>query len=244
MWGPQKKTPTLNTSSKTPTKSGWGSNPNPQALAIKYVPKDQRGAEPTNLASQHFSELYKSEQLQVEMDSDDRSALKSGTIYLPNFFCSTSDLTIFKALKTELIPCGGNSSNLVSWSQHYKFENPDSSRTFSEIVNKLSKHFNVTILQTRINYYKDGSDFKPFHHDSHAYHDTIREDFTMGVSFGVSRKLDFKHEKSGRVFSFPQNNGDVFAFDSNVNKLFLHGVPKAPTVSGDRISCICWGKRC
>lgn len=217
---------------------GWG-----RGQSVKYIPKDQRHQDstPSNSAAQHFSQLYKNEFTMVGMDSEDRSILSKGTIYLPNFFCPTTDSTIFDSLKKELIP----TNNLVTWSQHYKFENPELSPTFNQIVQKLAEHFNVTIVQTRVNYYRDGKDFKPFHHDSHAYNgsEQIREDFTMGVSFGTSRQLDFKHEKSGCVFSFPQNNGDVFAFDSNVNKLFLHGVPKAPTVEGDRISCICWGKR-
>ena len=216
-------------------KSGWGSNPLTQP--VKYIPKSERTV--SNSAPKYISDLYKSEQASVELDSEDRTAILKGTTYLPNFFCPTSDLTIFNALKSELIP-----GEAIKWSQHYKFENPELSSTFNEIVDRMSKHFNVTILQTRINYYRDGKDFKPFHHDSHAYAGTekIREDFTMGVSFGASRELEFKHEKSGKVFSFPQCNGDVFAFDANVNKLFLHGIPKRATVEMDRISCIMWGK--
>lgn len=42
-------------------------------------------------------------------------------------------------------------------------------------------------------------------------------------------------------------NGDVFAFDSDVNKRFQHGVPKltgqAATIRGPRFSIIAWGRR-
>lgn len=38
----------------------------------------------------------------------------------------------------------------------------------------------------------------------------------MGASFGAMRELAFKHVGSGTVFSFPQGNGDVFAFTSEV----------------------------
>jgi alkylated DNA repair dioxygenase AlkB len=65
----------------------------------------------------------------------------------------------------------------------------------------------------------------------------------MGVSFGASRQLEFKHEESNSIFSFPQNNGDVFAFDSEVNKLFMHGVPKSKKKCDARISVIAWGQR-
>lgn len=224
-------------------KGGWGS-----AAGVKYVPKSERG--PMNAASQHFSGLYKSERSQVEVDPGWKAVLMKGCTYLPNFFGATTDLRVFEALKAELVP-----NNLTSWSQHFKIENPDTSETFNKIVAGLRDHFDVDVLQTRVNYYRDGQDFKPWHHDSHAYSGSVKdrgesdgterktkEDFTMGVSFGASRQLDFKHPETGLVFSFPQNNGDVFAFDAEVNKLFMHGVPKAPSVTSDRISVICWGK--
>ena len=53
-----------------------------------------------------------------------------------------------------------------------------------------------------------------------------REDFTMGVSFGAERELEFLHPESGSKFAFPQKNLDVFAFDSDVNARFQHGVPR------------------
>ena len=46
---------------------------------------------------------------------------------------------------------------------------------------------------------------------------------------------------SGQQFSFPQNNGDVFAFTTEVNKRFKHGVPKLVRgVGGPRFSIIAW----
>lgn len=62
----------------------------------------------------------------------------------------------------------------------------------------------------------------------------------MGASFGASRALVFKAVQSEQQFSFPQNNGDVFAFDSRVNKQFQHGVPKVTGKSGPRFSIIAW----
>lgn len=51
--------------------------------------------------------------------------------------------------------------------------------------------------------------------------------YMQGASFGASRELQFLHEPSGKTFTFPQNNGDVFAFTSEVNQRFMHGVPRA-----------------
>ena len=54
-------------------------------------------------------------------------------------------------------------------SKHLKHENPTFSPTFSLILEKVSDYFSVDIYATRMNFYRDGSDWKPFHHDSHAY---------------------------------------------------------------------------
>src|SRR5947207_1950646 len=70
---------------------------------------------------------------------------------------------------------------IVSWSKHYKVDNPKFSKTFNEIIEKISNVFNVTVCETRLNYYKDKNDWKPLHHDSHAYGNGIREDFTIGI---------------------------------------------------------------
>jgi hypothetical protein len=73
-----------------------------------------------------------------------------------------------------------------------------------------------------------GHRWKPFHKDSHAYGaNGEKEDFTVGVSFGAERALEFQHDGTGVTFGFPQNNGDLFAFSSVVNNRFKHGVPKA-----------------
>ena len=213
-------------------KRGWGNSAN-----IKYVAKADRGPI-TNTSSKYTNQLFKSERERVEMNPEVETKLKKGCIYLPNYFCETNDTTLFNKLKTEILTQDG----LINWSKHYKHENPDGSPTFNEIIRRLAEHFKVEVHQTRFNYYKDGNDWKPFHHDSHAY-GGIQENFTMGVSFGTSRQLDFLHEETKKKFSFPQNNGDIFAFDSDVNKMFMHGIPKAPEVTGDRISIIAWGKR-
>ncbi len=38
----------------------------------------------------------------------------------------------------------------------------------------------------------------------------------MGASLGSTRELAFKHMASGQIFTFPQGNGDIFAFSSEV----------------------------
>jgi hypothetical protein len=134
-----------------------------------------------------------------------------------------------------------NNCELITWSKHFKFENPENIPILNTVVQKMAEYFNVTVCQTRLNYYPDNTSWKPFHKDSHKLTNGIKENFTMGASFGSTRELEFKHEQSGNTFKFPQNNGDCFAFTSQVNNIFLHGVPKINKIIRPRFSIIAWG---
>lgn len=169
--------------------------------------------------------------------NDIKLAINGGCQYIPELVCKTKDLTLFEQLKEEL-----KTKEMINWSKHHKFENPDGMPTFDIIVKRLCEHFNVKPLHTRLNYYLP-TDWKPFHHDSHAYSNNDKEDITIGASFGTKRELEFIHDESRIKFKFPQNNGDVFAFDNEVNKKFMHGVPKDSKCNGNRISIIVWGKK-
>jgi hypothetical protein len=209
---------------------------------FKYVPKAQRSKEDENKASKFATKLVKSDidRVNSELTVDHAELLKGGCIYLPNFFCKTDDTSIFDKLVLDLE--NNSEFGMIKWSKHEKHENPDFSPTFNAIVKQMAEKFNVEVLVTRLNYYKDGNDWKPFHHDSHAYGEK-QENFTMGASFGESRALEFLHEPSGNKFSFPQNNGDVFAFTTEINKKFMHGIPKSTAASGPRFSIIAWGQK-
>jgi hypothetical protein len=214
----------------------WKSN-----NSIQYVPPNKSN-QPKNNAKKYASSLIKSEfdRTNSDLNEDYKKILDNGCFYLPNFFCSTLDKTIFNSLKTDLT---NYNSELVKWNKHSKYENPEFSTTFNNIVKKIADHFNVDVYQTRLNYYNNGLDFKTMHRDSHAYGEkALRENITVGASFGDPRELQFLHEKSGKKFSFPQNNGDVFAFTSDINNKFLHGVPKTNAKIGPRFSIIVWGR--
>lgn len=193
----------------------------------------------------YANQLFKSDYLKTNPDllNDFTSILDGNCIYLPNFFCSSTNYDIIVDLAKDLEENMG--SGMVGWSKHFKYENPDFSPTFRKIVNRMAEYFDIEIYHTRLNFYKDGSDWKPFHHDSHAYgNKSLREDFTMGSSFGASRELAILHDKTEQQFRFPQNNGDIFAFTSKVNQLFQHGIPKSNKIDiGPRFSIIVWGRR-
>lgn len=206
---------------------------------VKFISKRDRPKN-NNRAFKYVNKALISEKDRYcsNLSNDYKKILDGGAVYLPNFFCKRRDYTIFNKLMDEL----SDKEGVIEWSKHHKYENPEFSETFNNIVNTMAKHFNVDVIQTRMNIYKDSRDWKPFHHDKHAYADH-REDYTMGASFGDTRELEFLHEESDNKFSFPQHNGDIFAFDTEINKLFMHGIPKAKRRVGKRISIIAWGQK-
>ena len=176
------------------------------------------------------------------------SALGGNCVYIENFLCALDDTAIFDRLKAELTAhaeaTGGD--GMVSWSRHMKHEDPAFSATFQAVAATIAAYFDVEMFASRLNLYPDGTHWKCFHKDSHAYagpNRAVKEDFTIGMSLGATRALTFLHEESETKFSFPQKNGDLFAFSSEVNDSFMHGVPKASPSVGERFSVIVWGKR-
>ncbi|ETO16400.1 hypothetical protein RFI_20936 [Reticulomyxa filosa] len=260
---------------------------NPQAKPALLRP-------PMNVASFYANQLLKLQenQLNSALINDMKYVFEGNCMYIPSFFASRNEYTIFDGLKQDLIKysmqypknkesevpqkvskkiiiffcmfdplscnngvernntrkCKDISYGMVDWSQHLKHENPTFSKTFNDVIQQLSDYFSCKIYASRLNYYRNGNDWKPFHHDSHAYcpHNNDKEDLTIGASFGMKRELEFKHVKSQEIFNIPQYNNDVFAFTTIVNDKFQHGVPKAKTNQSSikqRFSIIVWGKR-
>jgi alkylated DNA repair dioxygenase AlkB len=219
------------------------------ASAPRFVKKregeDGEGTRAKNDAVRFARGALRSEAAMVDgrLLADFESVLSGNAIYLQNFHASARDYSVLANLAREM-ERAAELGGMVNWSKHLKHENPDFSETFQRVVDAMADYFDVEVYATRMNFYRDGTDWKPFHHDSHAYGGRAqREDFTMGASFGGSRELIFLHEPSGNTFTFPQNNGDVFAFTSEVNKRFKHGVPKAKSNNDPRFSIIAWGRR-
>ncbi|KAG5485955.1 hypothetical protein CUR178_07549 [Leishmania enriettii] len=209
------------------------------------------GADFRNVALSHAADILRSEAARVDAQliSDFSSLLRGNVVYVHNFVSDEEDLHLYESLKKELVASTGSemlgSGGLINWSRHQVFDNPtDISQTFNDIIDMLAEYFDVDVYATRLNYYRDGTQWKPQHHDSHAYGGrALREDFTVGVTLGAARSLLFVHESSQREFDFPQVNGDCFAFTGEVNQLFTHGVPRAHAPTGDRFSIIAWGRR-
>jgi len=196
-----------------------------------------------NQVGKYAAKVMKSEfnRVNAQLSIDIQHAIEGHCIYLPNFMSPKYNYAILKTLAYELE--AGLSNGMVSWSRHLKHEDPTFSPTFKAVIQQLSYYFDVEVFASRLNFYRNGTDWKPYHHDSHAYGAKgKREDFTIGASFGATRSLSFLHPDSGTTFEFPQWNGDVFAFTSTANKRFQHGVPRS-SKHGPRFSIIAWGRR-
>lgn len=118
-----------------------------------------------------------------------------------------------------------------------------------ETIEKLETAFGIKASATRLNLYRSKTDYKPFHADRGRDEDGTPQ-VTVGLSLGATRELCFAHWQTGLTTSFPQRNGDVFAFTPELNKVFLHGVPKiraqqssTDADDGPRMSLILWGAR-
>lgn len=129
---------------------------------------------------------------------------------------------------------------------------------FQGIINRISEYFDADIKATRFNWYRNNSEWKPYHHDAAAVKKdkANKQNLTVGISFGFTREISFQnsHVKSnykGNNFytvNFPLPNCYVYAFGKNVNINWKHGIPQIKNKNKNsnddigRISIIGWGK--
>lgn len=186
--------------------------------------------------------------------SYDKPLRHDDVVIVPGFFCQEDDWSIYYRLVAELRDlqaAGVKDSEWVAWHEgcHLISKRPEGSALFREVVNRTVAFFDMIpeTLVTRLNWYRDCADWKPFHHDSAAFnpHNAKRADVTVGVSFGATRELAFLHALNGTLAYFPQTNGMLFSFGRDVNIKWKHGVNAVPLEQRDgrgRISIILFGK--
>lgn len=148
-----------------------------------------------------------------------------------------------------------DSSKWIPWHEgaHLISQNPKGCPTYEMIVARLCEYFNIDPngdVGTRFNWYRDSSDWKPFHHDSAAFNPgrAKRQNITVGASFGAMRELAFIRASEDvnakcRLY-FPQSNNGVFSFGRDANIHWKHGINALSPEEQDgkgRISIILWG---
>lgn len=175
-------------------------------------------------------------------------------IIVPDFFCAKDDWNVYYKLLEEMRDCQSraeNKSEWLSWHEgaHLLTKNPEGSRTYQAILERLREYFGIVNngdQGTRYNWYRDGSDWKPFHHDSAAFNAqrAAAQNCTIGISFGASRELAFRHAKTGELVYFPQTNGMLFFFGRDANIRWQHAINALPVEDQHekgRVSIILWG---
>lgn len=174
-------------------------------------------------------------------------------IIVPDFFNEADGWDLYYQLIKEMRQSQANGDRRAEWTSwhegaHLLSQNPEGSQTYHKVVEKMCRYFSVSEGNrgTRFNWYVDGSDWKPFHHDSAAFNAqrAKNQNCTIGVSFGASRELAFRHAKSEELVYFPQTNGMLFYFGRDTNIRWQHGINALPQAEQDgkgRISIILWG---
>ena len=92
---------------------------------------------------------------------------------VPELFGPEDDWSLYYKLVDEMRDLqqkGERRSEWVAWHEgaHLITQNPKGSETFNMIIDRLCEYFNIKrqSIGTRFNWYRDSSDWKPFHHDS------------------------------------------------------------------------------
>jgi len=184
------------------------------------------------------------------VDEGYQTVLGGNAFYYQSLVCRHNDFSLHDALAQELeyVPCwmsGG--TPLYRPTALGSKEALEKSKTYEHVVRWLAGHFGAEPIRSLVNYYRDGDHYTSFHSDQYF----TGVDMTIGASFGHQRTLVFEHRISKERFSFPQHNGDVFAFTDEVNNRFTHGVPRERRQvltenlkhAPGRISVIVWARR-
>lgn len=198
--------------------------------------------------------------LQCECESDPKKK-KIGTlkhddvVVVPEFFCKEDDWSIYYKLIEEMRELQAEGADKktewLPWHEgcHLVTKGPDKSPTFQMVLKATAEYFGIKLesVGTRFNWYRDGKDWKPFHHDSAAFNPqrAKNQNITVGISFGSERELAFlqANDASNRTY-FPQCNGMMFSFGRDVNINWKHGVNALPEhlqTGKGRISIVLWG---
>ncbi len=149
-----------------------------------------------------------------------RSCSSRDVIIVPDFLCSKEDFNIYHQLLNELNDCIKETAAMTKSLLHQHFTHNhliadetnwwiDSCPTMVHIVKKVSHYLNLKVSYTRLNIYRDNSDWKPYHHDAASKppakgkggsydrtavdYETRLQNYTVCVSLGAERDVSFQH---------------------------------------------------
>uniref|UniRef100_A0AAV1V3K0 C3H1-type domain-containing protein n=1 Tax=Peronospora matthiolae TaxID=2874970 RepID=A0AAV1V3K0_9STRA len=225
----------------------------------KKKKRDKR--QPSKKNTESFEPMTKPVDLRITFDLGSKDTQFStpltsrDVVLVPNLFSDYRKGELYTKLLHELDHCGIPREQLLKmWHGNDKIDGThlivdDRSSwkakcpTFDLVTDRLKKFFNLDIKATRFNWYKDTSQWKPFHFDAAAVKPHLAgvQNFTVGISFGATRDAAFEHAKTKTVVSVPQPDGCVYAFSKDTNVIWRHGILQdVPVREEGRISVIAW----
>ena len=148
-----------------------------------------------------------------------RSYTTRDVVLVNDIFGDVNDLSIYNRLLDEIKNCGvesqklwqlwhGDSHVIADDSKAWKEKCP----TFSWVVETMAAYFDMDVKATRLNWYRNSEEWKPFHHDAAAMKEKFAksQNFTLGVSFGAEREAAFEHAKvNNRKVFYYANHSDT-----------------------------------
>eukprot|EP00948_MAST-09A_sp_MAST-9A-sp1_P001424 g1424.t1 len=107
--------------------------------------------------------------------------------------------------------------------------------TFIKVVERMKQYFDMDVRSTRFNWYRDNSDWKPYHFDAAAVKPKYAktQNVTVAASFGIEREVSFQRAKGRKesggltTVNLPLANGSCYLFGKKVNIDWRHGIPAA-----------------
>lgn len=171
-----------------------------------------------------------------------------------DFLCAENDQSLYRGIVAELCSAqasGDKSCKWASWKDgcHLISKSPEKSPTYRKVLQTIMTYFGVveSTAYVRFNWYVDGADWKPLHHDTAAFSKRRagKQNITIAVSLGGEREVVFRHGKGETRAYFPQPNGAAYSFGNSVNANWKHGINALPPEEQEgrlgRISIIIWG---
>lgn len=178
----------------------------------------------------------------IQISSGNEISINNNIFYDKNLYN-----TLLSEINNEVYKPWHGDTHLIADDSH-NIDWKSKSVTFDKIIKQLCSYFCMTPGATRLNYYTDSHDWKPYHHDAAALkpNKASTQNITVGVSFGETREISFEstHKNiNDRIrLNFPLENGTVYSFGNKVNIDFRHGIPKLKNnTNNGRISIIIWG---
>ncbi len=232
------------------------------SFEMSNVQKPQTRRPPKKKNTECFEPMTKPVDMRIVCDNG--NAFECSSIQLtsrdvllaPNAFNDFAPGELYTKLVEELNSCTIPQEKLLKmWHGNDKIEGThliadDKTRwkeqcpTFKLVIDRIRNFFNMDIQATRFNWYKDTSQWKPFHFDAAAVNPEKAEvqNFTVAVSFGATRDAAFEHAGTKTVISLPQPDGWIYAFAKDTNILWRHGILQDKVIREEgRISVIAWG---